>query len=72
MKVYCFTNNNDYGGGCAIVIANSPIEALGVLANAGAYNLEQTDLSHCEELNLLIPDESVTNPILVTEHFYTE
>ena len=72
MKVYCFTNKNGYGGGCAIVIANSPIEALGVLANANTYNLEQTDLSHCEELDLLIPDECVTNPILVTEHFYTE
>ena len=72
MKVYCFTNKHGYAGGCAIVIANSPIEALGVLANADMYNLEQTDLSHCEELNLLIPDESVNNPILVAEHFYTE
>lgn len=72
MKVYCFTNKNGYAGGCAIVIANSPIEALGVLANANTYYLEQTDLSHCEELDLLIPDESVTNPILISEHFYTE
>lgn len=72
MKVYCFTNNNAYAGGCAIVIANSPMEALGVLANANTFNLERTDLSHCEELNLLIPDESVNNPILVAEHFYTE
>lgn len=72
MKVYCFTNKNGFAGGCAIVIANSPIEALGVLANASTYNLEQTDLEHYEELNLLIPDESVNNPILVAEHFYTE
>lgn len=72
MKVYGFTNKNGYGGGYAVVIANSPMEALGVLANANTYNLEQTDLSHCEELNLLIPDESVNNPILVIEHFYTE
>lgn len=71
MKVYCFTNKNEYGGGCAIVIANSPVEALGVLANV-KFNLEQTDLSHCEELTLLIPNESITNPTLITEHFYTE
>ena len=47
MKVYCFTNKNAYGVGCAVVIANSPMEALGVLADANTYNLEQTDLSHC-------------------------
>ena len=72
MKVYCFTNKNEHGGGCAIVIANSPVEALGVLANVNTFNLEQTDLSHCEELTLLIPNESITNPTLITEHFYTE
>lgn len=72
MKVYCFTNKNDYGGGYAIVIANSPVEALGVLANVDTFNLEHTDLSHCEELTLLIPNESITNPTLVAERFYTE
>lgn len=71
MKVYCFTNKNEYGGGCAIVIANSPVEALGVLANVNTYILEHTDLSHCEELTLLIPNESITNPTFVTERFYT-
>ena len=46
--------------------------AAGVMTAASFFSLLSPAIEHCEELNLLIPDESVNNPILVAEHFYTE
>lgn len=72
MKVYAFIPSGGYTGGCCIVIANSPIEAYGVLANESQYNVEHTDLKHCTEITSLVPSDDVTEPTLVLNRFYIE
>lgn len=71
MTVYCFTYNGGYGGGCAIVVANSPAEAFGILVDKYEFTTYYTDLKHCEELEDLKPNEGV-EPKIICENFYSE
>lgn len=72
MKCYCFTNKLSYGGGCALVAANSHAEAYGVLVSAFEYNAKRTDLDHCNEVETLIPASYIVEPSVIIEHFYEE
>ena len=72
MKVYCFTYKGGYGGGCAIVAANSLIEAFGILSSNDEFILDYTDLEHGYEEPLLKADESITEPKVIVKKFYAE
>lgn len=71
MKVYCFTYNGNYGGGCAIVVANSSAEAFGILVNTYEYAINYTNLEHCKELEDLKPKEDI-EPKVICENFYAD
>ena len=60
MKVYCFKPNGGYQGGCIIVAANSPLEALGAIHANSHVDSEYTDLGY--EKRLPIIDERKTDP----------
>lgn len=75
MKVYCFNYRGKYGGGCAIVAANSKEEAYNTLS----YNMlldyqedikDYTDIEHCNEIVTLTAN--VTSPRIIIYKFYTE
>ena len=72
MKVYCFEPTDGYSGGCCIIIANSPMEAYGVLISANTYYADHTDVKHCTEISSLIPQEDIKEPKLILERFYIE
>lgn len=71
MKVYCFSYNGGYGGGCAIVIANSPAEAYEILINKYKYASYYTNLQCCKELEDLKPNDDV-EPKVICVNFYEE
>ena len=75
MKIFEFIYKGEYGGGLAIVAANSPEEAYSVLEsdeNYGELITEYTDLSHCNELTTISPTGEVTEPQIITSNFYSE
>jgi len=71
MKVYYFSYNDSYGGGCAIVVADSPAEAFGILVSKFEIARYCTDLKHCKELENLKPNEGI-EPKIICENFYSE
>lgn len=71
MKVYCFSYKGTYGGGCAIVAANSPAEAFGILVNTHPYAPDYTNLENCQELEDLKPKEDI-EPQVIIYKFYAE
>ena len=72
MKIFIFTCKVQYGGGCAIVAANSLIEAFGILSSNDEFILDYTDLEHGYEEPLLKADESITEPKVIIKRFYQE
>ena len=72
MKVYKFTYNFIYGGGCAIVCANSKEEAFGTLVKDNEFIASYTDLNHCEEIPSLSCNLVTSEPYVVCSHFYGE
>ena len=75
MKVYCFTYKGSYGGGCAIVAANSKEEAYNILSydRLVTYNddvKEYTDIDHCNEIPTLTAN--VSSARVITCKFYVE
>ena len=71
MKIFVFTYKGQYGGGCAIVAANSLIEAFCILSS-DEFILDYTDLEHGFEEPLLKADESITEPKIIINRFYQE
>jgi len=71
MKVYCFEPNSSYSGGCFIVVANSPEEALGVIHSSEHFLANYTDLNHCKEIDELTP-VNVNKPKLILDRIYIE
>lgn len=71
MKVYCFSYDGGYGGGCAIVVANSPAEAFGILVNTHPYAPDYTNLELCQELQDLKPKEDIEPQVIIFK-FYSE
>ena len=71
MKIYCFEPNSSYSGGCFIVAANSPEEALGVIHSSNCYLANYTDLKNCKEINELAP-VNVDKPKLILDTMYVE
>lgn len=70
MKVYCFKPNGGYQGGCIIVAANSPLEALGAIHANSDFDSEYTDTEHCTEVNSLTTN--VEEPTVIISAFYIE
>lgn len=70
MKVYCFKPNGDYQGGCIIVAANSPLEALGAIHANSRFDSKFTDLKHCTEVISL--STNVKEPTVIISAFYVE
>ena len=70
MKVYCFKPNGGYQGGCIIVAANSPLEALGAIHANSHFDSEYSDLEHCTELISL--SANVKEPTVIVSAFYIE
>ena len=71
MKIYCFTPNSSYSGGCFIVAANSPEEALGVIYASDCYFANYTDLNNCKEVTELMPI-NVGKPKVILDTMYVE
>lgn len=72
MNVYKFTYKSHYGGGCAIVCANSKEEAFGVLSDYDEFTEDYTDLNRCEEIHSLSCNLVTSEPYVVCSHFYAE
>lgn len=70
MKVYKFDYKASYGGGCAIVAANSELEAFGKLCDDYAYTPDYTDINHCVELQDL--NTSLEEPKVIYWNMYME
>lgn len=70
MKVYCFKPNGGYQGGCVVVAANSPLEALGAIHANSHFDSEFTDLEHCVEVTSLTAN--VEKPEVIISAFYIE
>ena len=70
MKVYCFKPNGGYQGGCIIVAANSPLEALGVIHTHSRLDSDYTDIEHCTEVTSLTT--TVEEPQIIIDAFYIE
>lgn len=72
MKIYSFTPNISYSGGCIIVAANSPEEALGTIHfNKDCYLANFTDIEHCNEVKNLAP-VMLTKPTVILDTLYVE
>lgn len=72
MKIYCFKPNTGYSGGCYIVAANSPEEALGTIhCDKNCFLANYTDLEHCEEIKHLAPI-LLTKPTVILDTMYIE
>ena len=72
MKIYCFTPNSGYSGGCFIVAANSPEEALGVIhIDKACYLADYTDIEHCKEIKELT-SVNVDKPKVIINTMYVE
>ncbi len=71
MKVYCFKPNSTYSGGCFIVAANSPEEALGAIHSSNCCLANYTDLNHCEEIKQLAPI-LIIKPTVILDTMYVE
>lgn len=70
MKVFVFKCNVSYGGGLAIVAANSVYEAYGALCNDSKFYAEFYDIEHSEELDNVSAD--VNEPKILAENSYIE
>lgn len=71
MKVYGFRpNSGGYCGGCIIVAANSPLEALGAICDEKCSHFDFADLEHCVELTSLTAN--VEEPTVIVSAFYVE
>ena len=70
MKVFKFTTNCRYGGGCAVVAANSEYEAFGALCYLNDMYAQYTDVKHCKLVEHLSTD--VTIPTVIIANFYVE
>ena len=68
MKVYCFKPSSSYQGGCIIVAANSPLEALGVIYTDSPSEAEYTDIKHCVEVTSLTTN--LEKPEIVINAFF--
>ena len=72
MKVYCFEPSTSYSGGCYIVVANSPEEALGAIhCNKDCFLANYTDINHCKELTELAPVD-INEPKVILDTMYVE
>ena len=71
MKVYCFEPNCGYSGGCIIVAANSPEEALRVIHSSDCYLANYTDIENCKEINELSVI-NVESPKVILDTLYVE
>lgn len=70
MKVFVFKCNVGYGGGLAIVAADSVYEAYGVLCDDNKFYIECYDIEHSEELDNVSAD--VNEPKILAENSYIE
>lgn len=70
MNVYIFTCNNRYGGGLAVVAANSVYEAYGALCDDNKFNAESYDIEHSELLDNVSAD--INEPKVLAENNYIE
>lgn len=70
MKVFEFICKSEYGGGCAIVIADDIYQAFDTLVEYEEISEEYTDTSHCIMLEEVVPAKHITKPIVVTTNFY--
>ena len=70
MDVYAFTCNVGYGGGLAIVAANSVYEAYGALCDNNTFYAEFYDIEHSELLDNVSAD--VNEPKVLIENRYIE
>ena len=72
MKIYCFTPTLAYSGGCFIVAANSPEEALGTIhGDKECFLANYTDLEHCKEISELAP-VNIDRPKVILNALYVE
>ena len=72
MKIYCFTPSSSYSGGCFIVAANSPEEALGAIhVNKDCFLANYTDIKHCKEITELAPI-NINEPKVILDTMYVE
>lgn len=70
MKVFAFKCNVSYGGGLAIVAANSVYEAYGVLCDNNTFYIEYYNIENSEELDNVSAD--VNEPKVLVEDHYIE
>lgn len=68
MKVFCFSYKGTYGGGCAVVAANSKEEAYSVLTRHDESMQYYTDTNHCREVLEL--NTNVSSPRVIICKFY--
>lgn len=69
MDVYVFTCNKRYGGGLAVVAANSIYEAYGALCD-NKFNANYYDIEHSKLLDNVSAD--VNEPKVLAENSYVE
>lgn len=70
MKVFAFKRNVGYGGGLAIVAANSVYEAYGALCDNDTFYAEFYDIEYSDELDNVSAD--VNEPKILVEYSYIE
>jgi len=70
MKVFCFSYKGQYGGGCAVVAANSKEEAYNVLTKHDETMEYYTDIDHCIEVLEL--NTNVSSSRVIICKFYQE
>jgi len=69
MKIYQLTYSGGFGGGLALVAANSQEEALNVFANDGSYYLDKREVESETVDNIFTTEEK---PCVLVENFYLE
>lgn len=70
MKVFKFTIIDGYGGGEAIVAANSAYEAYGLLVQTQPYYAEHFSMKSHSELEVLTAN--VEEPTIISIEYYVE
>ena len=73
MNVFIFVCNKQYGGGMAVVAAETMLQAFELLQNeygGDEFIYDYTDLDHCHMSKDLVAN--VTKPQVLESDFYTE
>lgn len=71
MKIFCFKPNVSYSGGCIIVAANSPQEALStIMTDESCFLACYANINNCSELTEL--STNLKEPKVIIDTFYIE